>query len=172
MYGDFSEFLLRTIEPEILVTIDRYDAHTATFTWGKYTSDRFEGMTHRQFIERRFSSRGKQVRCEEGASWECLSRYPNQTFDLIYVDAGHDYDSVKKDAELSKEKIKPLGILVFNDYIKYSHWDDRYYGIIPVVNDLVVNQGFEILGFALQPDMYCDIAIRRRTTGKDGPHTV
>jgi hypothetical protein len=83
---------------------------------------------------------------------------------MIYIDAGHDYPSVKKDATQSKEKIKEEGVLIFNDYIKYSHYDDSYYGIIPVVNELVVNQGFEVLGFALQADMYCDIAIRRRVT--------
>ena len=162
MYGDFSDFLLRTIEPEVFVAIDRFDAHTATLIWGKPPAEKFQGMTHREFYERRFSDRGKQVRCEEGDSGECLSRHPDRTFDMIYVDAGHDYESVKRDADLSKQKIKLKGILIFNDYIKYSHYEDCYYGIIPVVNNLVVNQGFEVMGFALQGDMYCDIAIRRR----------
>ncbi|HXW13756.1 MAG TPA: class I SAM-dependent methyltransferase, partial [Terriglobia bacterium] len=97
---------------------------------------------------------------------EVLSRYPDKTFDMIYVDAGHDYESVKRDADLSKQKIKPEGILIFNDYIRYSHLDNCYYGVIPVVNNIVVNQGFEVVGFALQWGMYCDIAIRRRTKKK------
>jgi hypothetical protein len=162
MYGDFSDFLLRTVEPGVFVAIDRFDRHTVPVIWGKPSAERFQGMTHREFYERRFSDRVKQVRCEEGDSGECLSRYPDQTFDMIYVDAGHDYESVKRDADLSKEKIKLQGILIFNDYIRYSHLDDSYYGIIPVVNELVVNQGFGVLGFALQSGMYCDIAIRRR----------
>jgi predicted O-methyltransferase YrrM len=120
-------------------------------------------MSHREFYVKRFAGRGKQLRCEQGDSCEVLARYADQTFDMIYVDAGHDYESVKGDANLAKQKIKPAGILIFNDYIKYSHYDDAYYGVIPVVNDLVVNQGFEVVGFALQADMYCDIAIRRRT---------
>jgi hypothetical protein len=163
MYGDFSDFIIRTIEPEVFVAIDRFNMHTVPVIWGKPSAERFQGMTHREFYERRFSERGKQVRCEEGDSCEVLSRYPDRTFDMIYVDAGHDYESVKSDANLSKQKIKPEGILIFNDYIKYSHCDDCYYGVIPVVNHLVVNQGFEVVGFALQRDMYCDIAIRRRT---------
>ena len=119
-------------------------------------------FAHRKFYEERFSGRDKQVHCEEGDSEECLRRYDDLTFGMIYIDAGHDYESVKRDANLSKQKIDPDGILIFNDYIKYSHYDNSYYGIIPVVNELVVNQGFEVLGFALQADMYCDIAIRRR----------
>lgn len=69
---------------------------------------------------------------------------------------------MKRDADLSKQKLKVDGILIFNDYIKYSHFDDSYFGVIPVVNNLVVNEGFEVLGFALQADMYCDVAIRRK----------
>lgn len=166
MYGDFSDFIIRTIEPELFVAIDIFRMHTVPVIWGKPSAERFQGMTHREFYERRFSQCGKQVRCEEGDSGEVLSRYPDRTFDMIYVDAGHDYESVKRDADLSKQKIKPEGILIFNDYIRYSHLDNCYYGIIPVVNDLVVNQGFEVIGFALQWGMYCDIAIRRRTNKK------
>ena len=165
MYGDFSEFLLRTIEPEVFVAIDRFDLHSVPVIWDRPSANRFNGMTHREFFERRFSSRGKQVRCEEGDSCECLSRYADRTFDLIYIDAGHDYESVKKDADIARRKINADGILIFNDYIKYSHYDDCYYGVVPVVNELAVKQGFQVLGFALQADMYCDIAIRRRAKG-------
>lgn len=163
MYGDFSDFILRTIQPEIFVAIDRFDLHTVPVIWNKNSAERFQGMSHREFYMRRFAERSQQVKCEQGDSCEVLARYADHTFDMIYVDAGHDYESVKGDANLAKQKIKPEGILVFNDYIKYSHYDDCYYGVIPVVNDLVVNQGFEVVGFALQADMYCDIAIRRRT---------
>lgn len=163
MFGDFSDFILRTIEPELFVAIDMFKMHSEPVIWEKPSAARFQGMTHREFYEKRFSERGNQVRCEEGDSGEILSGYPDSTFDMIYIDAGHDYESVKKDAELSKQKIKAEGILIFNDYIKYSHYDDSYYGVIPVVNDLLVNQGFEVVGFALHWDMYCDIAIRRRT---------
>jgi Methyltransferase domain len=162
MYGDFSDSLLHTIEPELFVAIDIFRMHEIPVIWNKASSDRFQGMTHRAFYEKRFASCGGQVRCEEGASWEVLSRYPNASFDMIYVDAGHDYESVKRDAEVAKEKIKPEGILIFNDYIRYSHYEDCYYGVIPVVNELVVKQGFEVVGFALNSDMYCDMAVRKR----------
>jgi hypothetical protein len=140
-----------------------FKMHTVADIWGKPSQARFKGMTHREFFERRFSERGRQVQCGEGDSCEVLSKYPDGSFHMIYVDAGHDYESVKRDAELSIQKMKPEGILIFNDYIRYSHYEDSYYGVIPVVNDLSVNHGFEVLGFALHSDMYCDIAIRKRT---------
>jgi len=162
MYGDFSDFILRTIEPELFVAVDLFRMHLVPTIWGKSSAETFHGMAHREFYERRFSGRAKQVRCEEGASSEALARYEDGTFDMIYIDAGHDYESVKKDADLSKYKIKSAGILIFNDYIRYSHYEDQYYGVVPVVNNLVVSEGFEVVGFSLQDEMYCDIAIRRR----------
>jgi hypothetical protein len=141
MYGDFSDFILRTIQPEIFVAIDRFDLHTVPVIWNKNSAERFQGMSHRDFYMTRFAERSQQMKCEQGDSCEVLARYADHTFDMIYVDAGHDYESVKGDANLAKQKIKPEGILVFNDYIKYSHYDDSYYGVIPVVNDLVACNG-------------------------------
>jgi hypothetical protein len=119
-------------------------------------------MTHLEYFKKSLSSSPAKLQCEQGDSWQCLSRFPDQSFDMIYIDAAHDYESVKKDAEVAARKTKTTGLLVFNDYIKFSHYDDCYYGVIPVVNGLVHQNGFEVAGFALQPDMYCDIALRRR----------
>jgi len=81
---------------------------------------------------------------------------------MIYVDAAHDYESVKKDAEACKRTMSPDGILIFNGYTHFSGYDNVYYGVVPVVNDLIVNGGFEVLAFSLGWELYADIAIRRR----------
>jgi len=161
MFGDFSEFIVHTIQPSKLVAIDRFDAHLYPTIWGKPSAETFKGRTHLDYYRQRLSVSNVEILCETGDSWECLSRYLDESFDMIYIDAGHDYESVRKDAEVAEKKVKSGGVLIFNDYIKYSHFDDSFYGIIPAVNNLVANRGFEVVGFALQPDMYCDIAIRR-----------
>lgn len=61
------------------------------------------------------------------------NRHPNQTlfignivefneitssevFDVIFIDADHDYASVKRDLEISRRLIKPSGIIICHDY--------------------------------------------------------
>ena len=161
MFGDFSESILRLVEPEKLIAIDKFDAHVYPTIWGKPSAEIFKGKTHLEYYENRLATGNIEIHCDKGDSWECLSRYPDKSFDMIYIDAGHDHESVRKDSEVAEKKIKATGLLIFNDYIKYSHFDDSFYGVIPAVNSLVANKGFEVVGFALQPDMYCDIAVRR-----------
>ncbi len=97
----------------------------------------------------------------EGLTAQTLSGYTDRSFNLVYVDAGHSYAEVKIDAALAMEMVSETGFLTFNDYtIVYP---EHYipYGVVPVVNDLVVDQGWIIVGYALEEHLVCDIALRR-----------
>lgn len=48
----------------------------------------------------------EDVGCALGSGWA----------DMVYVDGGHDYESVKKDTALALRCLKPEGILVFHDW--------------------------------------------------------
>jgi hypothetical protein len=160
--GDFSEFLIKVLQPQKFVAFDTFEMHKAPEAWGTPTNILFEGMTHLEYFRRRFASVADRLVIEVGPSRVTLAEQVKDSFDLIYIDAMHDYEGVKSDAEQSARILRPNGILVFNDYIMFDHRLAVPYGIIPVVNEMVVNQGWVIVGFGLQRDMFCDIAIRRR----------
>ena len=42
-------------------------------------------------------------------------RHPREEFDCIFIDAGHDYESVKKDFDNSLKHIKNSGFIIFHD---------------------------------------------------------
>lgn len=46
-------------------------------------------------------------------------------FDLIFVDADHGYNAVKRDSELALELITPDGFIVWHDYGNYGAFVDR-----------------------------------------------
>lgn len=157
--GDFSQFLLRELNPVVFIAIDTFVVHKFDELWGKPTSEIFQGKTHLEYYEDKMAAY-KNVIIEPGLSHKRLSLHSNKTFDLIYVDADHAYEQVRLDAFEAERTIKDDGIIVFNDYIIGTPFHGEY-GVVPVVNELVVNRGFKIIGFALHQWMYCDIAIAR-----------
>lgn len=97
----------------------------------------------------------------EGDSVEVLSRFPNEYFDWIYIDADHSYEGVYRDIQCAAKKVKSNGILVFNDYTVWSPLEAQPYGIMRAVNEFCINQGWEFIFFALATSGYHDIAIRK-----------
>lgn len=101
------------------------------------------------------------VRLHVGDSSTELAKLPDHYFDWIYIDGDHSLEGVRRDAAVAMAKIRPDGILVFNDYTVWSVLEFTDYGIVPVVNELLASGEWEMLYIALHPLMYCDVAIRR-----------
>ncbi len=73
-------------------------------------------------------------------------------FDLVFIDAAHDYESTKRDIEIWREKVKPGGILCGHDFEKHASEvdearmnerahldfcdeDQMHYGVIKAVSE-------------------------------------
>jgi hypothetical protein len=159
--GDFSEFLIEKLEPRLFVGFDIFLMHEYPEHWGTPSEILFNGKTQLEFYKERFSSRGKQVVTEVGPGDVKLLEYPDEYFDLIYIDANHSYESVKRDARVASQKLKKNGILIFNDYVMFDHFANVPYGVVQAVNEMVVYDSWCVTGFALERQMFCDIAIQR-----------
>jgi hypothetical protein len=159
--GWFSTFLIDFFKPRTFVAFDVFDLHKIPTLWGQQTSVLFEGKTHYDFYRDRFAGSPTRVVMEQGLSYETLAKYPDRSFDILYIDASHVYEDIKRDAEVARAKIKADGILVFNDYIMFDHLTGAPYGVVPVVNELIVECDWQVIAFALQQHMFCDIALRR-----------
>lgn len=157
--GEFSEFLLAELQPTIFHGIDLFRMHESPVIWGKPSTELFDNMTQLDFYKRRFASEGDRVKIGVGLSYDVLETLDDASLDMIYIDAGHDYDDVKRDAEVAVRKIKPNGTLIFNDYVMND--GQAPYGVVQAVNELVLNSDWKVIGLALQRHMFCDIALRR-----------
>jgi predicted O-methyltransferase YrrM len=67
-----------------------------------------------------------------GRSEECIPMLKNNSFDLIYIDAAHDYESVKIDISLSLSKLKKDGVISGHDYNR-----DNHPGVVAAVDEFV-----------------------------------
>jgi hypothetical protein len=159
--GEFSQFLIETLAPARFVAFDLFQLHELELLWGMRTSEVFCGLTHLEFYQKRFEHIGDGFIAEVGDSHQTLMKYPDGYFDMIYIDADHSYEGVKIDAENAERKIRPHGTLIFNDYIMYDHLVGVPYGVVQVVNELVVEKNWRIIGLSLDRNLFCDIAIQR-----------
>lgn len=66
----------------------------------------------------------KNVVMLKGFSYKVAEQIPDESLGLAYIDAGHDYYSVKADAYTFWDKLVPGGIMAFHDYAnpEYSVW--------------------------------------------------
>jgi hypothetical protein len=156
----FSKVLVSQLQPSQFFAFDIFTGHTVTEWNGLTGTQLFEGLTHRQYYEREMAPFLGVTTVVEGPSQETLPKHADRSFDLVYIDGAHDYDSVKADAALAVQMAKDNAFLVFNDYL-LQDLNNAVYGIVPVVNDLVVNHGWYVVGFAINHGLYADIAIQR-----------
>jgi hypothetical protein len=159
--GGFSTFLIEELKPRQFFAFDSFVMHTWKSRYGITGAQTFEGLTQRQFYERAMARFGDVVVAVEGPSAQTLRDYTDRSFDLVYVDADHTYAGVKADAASAVEMVSETGFLVFNDYTLVDPAAGIPYGVVPVVNDLVVNHGWVIVGYGLEEHLFCDIALRR-----------
>ena len=159
----FSEYLLNELRPRKFVAFNIFTMHE----WDTYcnvpTNVLLNNMTHLDYYRRKFADRGSQVVTEVGKSNFNLAKYPDKSFDLIYIDADPSYEGVKQDADLAKAKVADNGVIVFNDYVGFDFLGGVPYGVIRAVNELIINDDWRVCGLSLQYFMYCNIAIHKQS---------
>jgi Methyltransferase domain len=115
--GDFSELILLRWHGRQLISVDPWraapqDEYRDISNLPQEVHDTFyANARHRLAV---FGDRSKIWRM---TSREAAARIEPRTLDFVYLDARHDYESVKEDVELWYEKVRPGGILAGHDYL-------------------------------------------------------
>ena len=155
-YGDFSKEILTKIKPEKFYAVDLFCEAIGFWNNGLFKESQ---MTLYEWYAKRFEDyiRSGTLMMEKGLSWDVMRKFPDHYFDYIYLDAAHDYASVEKDLMQIVRKIKPGGIVQFNDYTFQEN-----YGVIPAVNKMVKETGAKILYYCLSTNGYADLVVQMR----------
>jgi hypothetical protein len=159
-YGDFSKSILKICKPEKFYAIDLFSTDNPYYWNRDYLTK--EAITHREWYEREFDEYIENgiLETRQGFSWDVLSDFPDHYFDYIYVDAAHDYDSVMKDINVLKSKIKPGGYVQFNDYTPGDNAIMTHYGVISAVNQFINNGNHQVKFFCLNESGFHDIVVQ------------
>ncbi|MGJ8640385.1 MAG: class I SAM-dependent methyltransferase [Opitutaceae bacterium] len=163
--GSFSEVILNITEPKKLHLIDLWKRDTSAHSKG---ISEWIGLLARsadtayEAIKKRFSKEisADTVHLNRGYSWEVLETFDDDYFDWVYLDAGHDFESVRKDLSILKKKIKPEGIIAGHDYTRWGRFGLRF-GVVEAVNQFCVENDFEIIYLTSESRTNISYAIRK-----------
>lgn len=154
-YGRFAKKILSITKPQKLHLIDY------SFDLFKQELSQTETNVFQDGIE------NGTIELHEGDSSTILSGFPDGYFDWIYIDADHAYEGVCKDIQQGYTKVKPDGMMVFNDYTNWSVCEIIPYGVAKAVNEFCIANNWEVVFLALQFLGYHDIAIKKNIGEKE-----
>ncbi|MEM9710326.1 MAG: class I SAM-dependent methyltransferase [Pseudomonadota bacterium] len=136
--GEFSATILEELRVDHLCLIDPWihiedDSH----------SNAFVGRTGAEKMEKIF--RGVKTRYQREIdagkmsiirdfSVTALSSFKDKSIDFAYVDGDHSYDGVKADLRALYPKLKPGGVMAFDDYHRRGWWG---IGVIKAINEFL-----------------------------------
>ena len=98
-----------------------------------------------------FAGQHPGVHVHRGISKEIMPRFPDEHFDLVYIDADHRYASVMEDLLLAEKKVKPGGFIAGHDF--FENGKDRLasYGVIDAVNTFCKRTGYFVFLLTAEP---------------------
>ena len=156
--GQFAQVLATTL-PSELVLIDPWE--------GKVQSGNADGNNVvvadldavYPIIKKHFET-WPWVKVMRGYSYNILKQFPDQHFDMIYVDGDHSLEGCTKDLDLALRKVKPGGWICGHDYDMNELKAKNVYcfGVHEAVDTFVKRTGFPIRALGL--DGCCSFAIQ------------
>lgn len=113
--GEFSDVLCTQLQPRQLVLIDLFSGVTNS---GDQDGNNMEvidiGNVYNRLVK--VSQRFPALQVKKGDSSSILRTFPDNTFDMIYIDGDHSYEGVRKDIRVSFSKVKPGGWIMGHDF--------------------------------------------------------
>jgi hypothetical protein len=113
--GDMAKFVDKLINPSLFVLIDFFTGITGS---GDQDGNNFEYVDLEQSYNqlRKYFEKNPNIKILQNDTVSGLAQFPNESFDMIYIDADHSYEGCKRDLEASYKKLKKGGYLMGHDY--------------------------------------------------------
>ena len=163
--GAFSQEIWDATQPSRLHLIDLW--RTGSRASGKAISggkakNRQSRLNDLDRVKDRFAQQIEDgnVRIHQGLSWDMILELEDESVDWTYIDAAHDYESVKKDLHAILPKIRPNGIISGHDYVRWGRFGYKG-GVIEAVHSFCRDNDFEFIGLTFDSKYPPSYAIRR-----------
>ena len=135
--GDFAETLFKTGKPERLLLVDLWPENNFSADVHGNGSEIF-GSELYDMVKDRFKEH-TNIHLFRSMTYFVLEQIPDETISVIYIDADHTYETVRKDLDISLKKTKVGGIISGHDYIK-----ENFSGVYRAVNEFCIENKLKI----------------------------
>src|SRR5262249_23301858 len=88
-------------------------------------------------------------------SFDGLAGLKEKSFDVIYIDANHQYEFVLRDMMEARHKLKPGGIMMLNDFYEGPGGAEQNLGVVCATTTFV--KRFEYYYLAMSHGPYADV---------------
>ena len=172
--GDFSQKIFEICEPSELYLIDNWRFEIRDHNPFSDEAENFSGFAGKihwqhfgddpnatqeenyQHVKSRFAH-APQVKVVRENSIEGIQSLPDSHFDVMYVDANHQYEYVLRDMMEARKKLKPGGIMQMNDFYEGPGGAEQNLGVMGAVNTFVKRYDFHYV--AMSYGSYADVTI-------------
>jgi hypothetical protein len=143
--GKYSDELLTNWHGEELVSVDPWlSADPDEYVdRSNVSQDEFDSY-YEQTCER-LARHGSRSSIWRMTSVEAAAKVPDHALDFVYVDARHDYESVKEDLHAWASKVRPGGILAGHDYVDGDLPQGEFY-VKSAVDEFFGERGIPVHG--------------------------
>ncbi len=86
------------------------DSWSGDANTGSYTEEVLNGL--RAYHDPRYSGFSSLIKCEFAAA---LPHFADRSIDLLHIDGQHDYDTVRRDFEMWRDKLSSRAVVLFHD---------------------------------------------------------
>lgn len=143
--GSFSDFLFKEMQPTELHLIDLFEGIMFSGNVDGNNGRTVDIGKQHTLLKTKYAE-AKNVFIEKGKSVEILQTFPDNYFDIIYIDGDHSYEGVTKDLQLSYKKIKNNGWVCGHDYEMNMAKAHNFYnfGVKRAVDEFCLNNKLTI----------------------------
>jgi len=142
--ADYSRIIYDKCNPKELHLIDVWDCSTCS-------NDSIDTDDYKNYFSKKYSKNERFLFCEKAKlkfpnnervffhkeySCDAVKKFPDGFFDWVYIDADHDYESIKNDLELWNKKVKYRGYMCGHDY------SPKISGVIRAVNEFMIRHNW------------------------------
>ena len=143
--GRYSDELLSNWRGRELVSIDPWLSADPDEYVDRSNVSQEEFERYYRLTRERLARHGSRSTIWRMTSVEAAARAPDRSFDFVYIDARHDYDSVTEDLEAWASKVRPGGILAGHDYVDGDLPQGAFY-VKSAVDDFFGARGIPVHG--------------------------